>query len=553
VSAVLSLALGIGGNTAIFSVIDALMLRELPVREPGQLVLVEGSLQYSTYQRLRDATPDTAPLTAVVRTDRYNVGIGIGPGVPNALDGGPVRVALTSGNYFSTMGVGAASGRVLSPSDDRTGAAPVVMISEEYWARRFQKSTEAVGRQIVFGTTSYEVVGVAARGFAGEWVGRPTDVWIPFVWQPAVMTEIPIANPGNVAVTAIGRIMPPASAQQIQAQWQTVLYDIRMAEAAGPVVTPEQRVQIATERIELSPAARGFSLQRGSFSTSLWILMGSVGVVLLIACANVANLLLTRAETRHRELAVRFAIGASRRRLVRQLLVEAAVLSVAGAVLGVALAAWATAGLMAFVRSGPATNAAALLTMDLNVTLDVRVLGFTAALSVLSALLCGGAAALRGSSVTLAPALMGRGADSSRGAHGRFALGKALVVLQVALALVLVGGALLLGRTLTNLTSEDLGFDRERVLLVWSLPGQTGGRGAAAANFWHDAIARVVAMPGVSSVSASNQGVLTGSDFSTLGSGTGLRIEGEPTLPKGLGGLRASSRRTSSRRWESPF
>jgi len=194
---------------------------------------------------------------------------------------------------------------------------------------------------------------------------------------------------------------------------------------------------------------------------------------------------------------------------------------------------------MAFVRSGPATNAAALLTMDLNVTLDVRVLGFTAALRVLSALLCGGAAALRGSSVTLAPALMGRGADSSRGAHGRFALGKALVVLQVALALVLVGGALLLGRTLTNLTSEDLGFDRERVLLVWSLPGQTGGRGAAAANFWHDAIARVAAMPGVSSVSASNQGVLTGSDFSTLGSGTGLRIEGEPTLPKGLGGLRS--------------
>jgi len=160
-SAVLSLALGIGGNTAIFSVIDSLMLRELPVRDPGQLVLVEGSLQYSTYQRLRDATPDTAPLVAVVRTDRYNVGIGTSPGVPPALDGGPVRVALASGNYFSTMGVGAASGRVLSPSDDRTGAAPVAVISEEYWRRRFQESTGAVGRQLVFGTTSYEVIGVA--------------------------------------------------------------------------------------------------------------------------------------------------------------------------------------------------------------------------------------------------------------------------------------------------------------------------------------------------------------------------------------------------------
>jgi predicted permease len=134
---------------------------------------------------------------------------------------------------------------------------------------------------------------------------------------------------------------------------------------------------------------------------------------------------------------------------------------------------------------------------------------------------------------------MGRGADSSRGAHGRFAIGKALVVLQVALSLVLVGGALLLGRTLTNLASTDLGFDRDRVLLIWSLPGQTGGRGAAAANFWQDAIARVAAIPGVGSVSASNQGVLTGSDFSNLGSGTGLRIEGEPTLAKGIPGLRS--------------
>jgi len=538
VSAVLSLALGIGGNTAIFSVIDSLMLRALPVRDPGQLILVEGSLQYSTYERLRDATPDTAPLAAVVRTDRYNVGIGFAPGVPPALDGGPVRVALVSGNYFSTMGAGTGNGRVMSPSDDQTGATPVAVISEEYWTRRFQKSTNVVGRQLVFGTTSYEVIGVAARGFAGEWVGRPTDVWIPFVWQPAVMSEIPTTNRGNVAVTAMGRVVPPASAPQIQAQWQTVLTDLRIAEA-GPEVTPEQRAQIATEKIELRSAARGFSLQRESFSTSLWILMGSVGVVLLIACANVANLLLTRAETRHRELAVRFAMGASRQRLVRQLLVEAAVISVAGAVLGVVLAAWATTGLMAFVRSGPATNAAPFLTMDLNVTMDVRVLGFTAALGVLSALMCGCAAALRGSSVTLAPALMGRGADSSRGAHGKFALGKALVVFQVAFALVLVGGALLLSRTLANLASEDLGFDRDRVLLVWSLPGQTGGRGAAAANFWQDAIARVAAMPGVISVSASNQGVLTGSDFSNLGSGTGLRIEGEPTLAKGLGGLRS--------------
>ncbi|HXT69412.1 MAG TPA: ABC transporter permease [Vicinamibacterales bacterium] len=538
VSAILSLALGIGGNTAIFSVMDALMLRPLPVRQPEQLVLIGGSFPYTTHQRLRDATPDSAPLAAVVRSDRYNVGIGGAPGTTPIIDGGPVRVALVSGNYFTTIGVGGGGGRLLNPSDDRPGAPAIAVISDDYWASRFQRSTDALGRQLVLGTTSYEIVGVAPRGFTGEWVGRPTDVWIPILWQPTVMSEIPMPNPGNVAVTSIGRVVPPASVAQIRAQWQTVLTDLRMAEA-GPSVTPEQRAQIAADKIDLSPAARGFSLQRVSFSASLWILMATVGVVLLIACANVANLLLTRAEARRRELAVRFAIGASRWRLVRQLLVEALLLSAAGAVLGVVFAAWATAGLMAYVRSGPATNAAAILALDLNVSMDMRVLGFTAALCILSGLISGCAAALRGSSVTLAPALMGRGADSSRGARGRFGVGKALVVLQVAFALVLIGGALMLSRTVSNLVSQDLGFDRDRVLLVWSLPGQTGGRGAAAANFWQDTISRVAAIPGVSSVSASNQGVLTGSDFSTLGSGTGLRIEGEPVMPKGLPGLRS--------------
>jgi predicted permease len=535
---VFSLALGIGANTAIFSVIDALMLRPLPVREPDRLVLVTEpnfGIQYSMFDRLRDASP-IASLAAIIRTDRYNVGIGGRTGEPAAIDGGPVRLALVSGTYFSTVGTAAAIGRALIPADDNVAGQPVAVISDAFWSRRFARASDVLGRTITFGDTICTIVGVAPPGFSGEWIGRPADVWVPIAWQPSVMVEIPVGGLLNAGVSAIGRLGAGVTREQAQALWQVAYQDQQRA-GAGSNATPAELRQIASMRVAVEPGARGYSPQRQQFAQALGILMTAVGAVLLVACANIANLLLARSESRRREMAVRLAVGADRARLVRQLLSESVLLAAVGGLLGILVADLATHALTAFVRSGPATAAAATLSMDLDVHLDARMLTFNAALCLLTGILVGLAPAFRGSGVALSPTLVGRGPDAGSG--GRSALARLLVVFQVALSVALLVGAGLLARTLWNLRSQDLGFDRHRLLLVWSLPGQTGGRGARAADFWRTAFDRIASLPGVVSVSGSNQGVLNGADLTGFGSGPGLRIEGEPPAASGLPGLRS--------------
>jgi predicted permease len=539
--AVLSLAIGIGANTAIFSVVDALLLRPLAVREPERLVLFTNSsgnyVQYAMFEKLRDAAASIADLSAIIRTDRYNVAVSAAAGGSSQVDGGPVRVALVSGNYFSTLGTAAAIGRTLASEDDRSSGAPVAVVSDDYWSRRFGKSANILGRTLTFGDTTYDIVGVAPRGFLGEWIGRPADVWIPIVRQPQIMIELPVGGLQNAPAVVIGRLHTDLA--RAQAVLQTA-FEREMRAQLGPSPTAPQLRQIAAAQIALASAARGFSPQRESFGRSLTMLMTAVGLVLVVACANIANLLLARSESRRREMAVRLAVGASRARLVRQMLTESVLLALLGGLVGVLVAQWATAALASFVRSGPVTGASVVLSMDLDVHPDARVLVFTAALCVVTGMLFGLAPAFRGSRVSLSPALLTRGAAADPfSSRGRMSLGKALVVVQVAVSLVLVVGAGLLVRTLRNLTLQELGFDRQRLLLVWALPGQTGGRGAAAADFWRTAMDRVAALPGVVSVSASNQGVLNGSDLSNLGNGPGLRIEGEAQAPTGLPGLRS--------------
>jgi predicted permease len=541
--AVLSLALGIGANTAIFSVVDALMLRPLDVHEPEHLILLTNSsgnyVQYSMFEKLRDAAASTADLSAIIRTDRYNVGVSGAAGGSSQVDGGPVRVALVSGNYFSTLGTVAAMGRTLAPDDDRPSGAPVVVVSDDYWSRRLGKSAAILGRTLTFGDTAYDIVGVAPRGFLGEWIGRPADVWIPIVRQPQIMIELPVGGLQNAGAFVIGRVKARSEDRALQALLQTA-FERETRAQLGPNPTPQQLRQIAGNQIAVASGARGFSPQRESFGRSLTMLMTAVGLVLVVACANIANLLLARSESRRREMAVRLAVGASRARLVRQMLTESVLLAMLGGLVGVLVAQWATAALASFVRSGPVTGASVVLSMDLDVHPDARVLVFTAALCVVTGILFGLAPAFRGSRVSLSPALLTRGAAADPfSSRGRLSLGRALVVVQVAVSLVLVVGAGLLVRTLRNLTLQELGFERQRLLLVWALPGQTGGRGAGAADFWRTAMDRVVALPGVVSVSASNQGVLNGSDLSNLGNGPGLRIEGEAQAPTGLPGLRS--------------
>ena len=535
IAAVLSLALGIGANTAIFSVADALMFRSLPVRDPARLILVEGSLQYSTFARVQSGTA-AGDLAAIVRSDRYNVVTRAASGGPPELDGGPVRVSLVSGNYFTAMAVDASRGRALQSADDVANARPVVVITDAYWKRRFGGADDVLGRRIEFGDLSCEIVGVAPASFTGEWIGRPVDVWLPIVWQPRVMLEIPVPLQ-NVAVTAMGRLRDGVSLPQAQAMWEAIAHAVR-TEEAGPNPTPEQRASIDRDQLEISAAPRGFSPQRLAVASSLGILMGAVGAVLLIACANIANLLLARSESRRREMAVRYAVGATRGRLIRQVLSEGVLLAVLGGAAGLVVASAAAASLLAFVRSGPATTAGSITAIDLAVPMDFRVFVFTALLCGVTGVLVALIPAMRASRLAMSPALIGRGVVGT-GAGGRLSIGRVLVIAQVALSLLLLVGAGLLARTLRNLTGQDLGFARDHMLLIWALPGQTGGRGVGAADFWHEAIARVAAIPGVVSASASNQGVLNGTNLGSLGTGPGLRIEGEPQAPAGLPGLRS--------------
>jgi predicted permease len=535
--AVLSLALGIGANTAIFSVLDALMWHGLPVADRSRLALANPSgpfpLTYAQFERLRDASSG-ADLSAIVRTDRYNVQLSAGSGGQAAsIDEGPVRVGLVSGNYFATMNVAAAVGRALTDGDDREGAPPVAVISHAYWRRRFGGAPDVLGRQLTASDVVFDIAGVAPMGFAGEWVGRPVDVWMPLVAQPRIMTEIPVGLP-NTGVTAIGRRRPGVSIESMRAELQLAFArDLR--ERAGPHPDARQLRDIASSRLQVEPGARGYSPQRASFGQSLTILMLAVGLLLLTACANIANLMLSRADARCRELSVRVALGASRGQLLRHMLVESLLVSAAAGVLGLAVARVAAAALGEFLRTTSAGRGL-VLSLDLDLSTDLRWLMFTAALSIVSAVSFGLLPALHASRPSPSAFLSGRGADAAT-ASGAFRPGHVLVVAQVACSLVLLVGAGLFARTLRNLSMQDVGFARDRLLLVWTLPGQTAGRGVAAAGFWQRVTERLAALPGVESVGASNQGVLNGAESDV--NGPGLRVEGEPPAATGIPGWRS--------------
>ncbi|HYL77393.1 MAG TPA: ABC transporter permease [Bryobacteraceae bacterium] len=527
--AVLSLALGIGANATIFSVINSLMLRALPVRNPEQLVTIgdnDGQTRtnyfkgYGQYQKFRQLTQVFSSVAAVGNVDRSNVAIN---GTGGGMDTAQVRVALVSGNYFSMLGVQPLIGRTLTPDDDRVpGGHPVAMIGYGYWERRFALSSGVIGRTLTLNGTTYTIVGVTPRGFLGDWVGRPTDLWLPIMMQAQVMPE------GRVGVRIVGRLKPGVIIQQAQAAAEVVHQrDLR---EFWPNPTPERMQYMARLHVALAPAGAGFSPQRDSYGASLTILMAVVGVVLLIACANVTNLLLARSAARQREMAVRRAIGAGHLRLLQQLFTESVLLALMGGALGLLFSVWATNALSAAVGSGPvllgSRSPSPWISLDLHP--DWRVLSFTAGLCLLTGILFGLAPAFRSAGTSLSPALIGRGAVSGS-AGGRFRLGRVLVVSQVALSLVLLIVAGLFVRTLHNLKSADLGVDRQHLLLIWAAPGQAGHRGPELAAFWRTLRDRLASLPGVLSASESSIGLLTGIDGG--GPSEMLRVEGRPPKP----------------------
>jgi len=465
-AAILSLALGIGGNSAIFSLLDSLVFRPLPVAAPDNLVLLGARAVIGTgfgvqggertiythrdYQELRARQQSfTGVLAASPAPGESNVRVDAGAGNPERATG-----SLVSGNYFEVLGVRARLGRVLTSTDDTTaGTHPVVVISHDYWTRRFAGDTGVLGRTILIGRAALVIVGVAAADFAGDLVASRTDFWIPLSMQEEVMPNRAWLNdPMSLWLRMVGRLRPGESVAHAQAGINVALQQI-LAERAGSLPTPEARKRLLDQRITLTSAAAGVSSVRNRFASSLRIVMGMVALVLLLACTNLATMMLARSTARHKELGLRLALGASRSRVLRQLLTESLLLSVLGALAGIGVAQIGGQLLLRMASGGPAPIALAL-------PLDARVLGFTAAVTLMSALLVGLVPALVASRSNPSAAIR---LDPGFGSSGRFRVParRVLVSAQVAMTLVLLVSAGLLVATLRNLSQNDLGFDRQ--------------------------------------------------------------------------------------------
>jgi predicted permease len=521
--AVLSLALGIGANTAIFTLIDAVLLRMLPVKNPQELVSLniaepvepaQGQGRPTrAYSHWTDGDSETAfPYPAFLRMAAHNEVFSSllafkTSGRLNTQVNGEAELArgqLVTANYFSALGVRLILGRDFTEDDDHPGASPVAIISYGYWERRFGQNPSAVGSRIIVNGVSLQIVGVSAPEFFGLQVGSPVDLSMPFAVQPQVLPNL---SEGVSLFTAadrwwidiMGRLKPGVTEQQAHANLD-VIFKQALLEGSSPEKT---QGDAPMPMLEIVPGGHGLSNLRNGFSKPLFILMTVVALVLLIACANVANLLLARATERRKEIAVRLAMGASRGRLVRQLLIESLLLSSLGALAGLVFAYWGSNLLVAMMGSG--NNQ---IKLDLHP--DLRVLAFTAVVGLLTGLLFGLAPAVRATRVDLTVSLK-QSASSARLGSGRMGLTKSLVIAQVALSLVLLFGAGLFVRTLVNLQTMNVGFARDNLLLFGIAPREAGYKGLRYANLCRDIQSRVAALPGVKSATSSLHLLLSGS------------------------------------------
>ena len=394
-----------------------------------------------------------------------------------------------------------------------------------------------LNRTVTVNRTPFEVVGVMPSGFTGDWIGRPVDVWIPTMMQRRVMVEAPDALTARNAywLRLVARLADGVTLGRA-ADRAHAMYQRLMHEVAPPGMSAEARAALTEQRLELEPAATGFSPERDSLRRRVAILAAVAALVLLVVCANVAGLALSRSMARRRELAVRLAIGAGRARLARQLLAESLVLGLLGGSLGAAFAVWGTNALSIALAAAPVQMfwaSSSWITFD--VALSVRGLIFTACVSILTGLVIGIAPAARGRRIPLAPALSARSAIGDL--ESRFPLGKILIAAQVGLSLVVFVAAALLLRSLVNLRGHDLGFDRQNLLLVWTQPSSTGRLPADIKTLWRDVQQRLADLPGVVAASGSNGGVLNGYVPMTAPAGERLQVDGQPprvtTIPSG--------------------
>jgi predicted permease len=495
--AILSLALGIGANTAIFGLINSLILKALPVSHPEQLLQVtrgkEDNYTNPMWEQVRD------------RQDVFSGVFAYGGGRFNLAQGGEAHYAdsdYVSGQFFETLGLHPLLGRTLAPSDDRRGCSGTAVLSHAFWQKEYGSRGDIIGGTISLDSHPFEILGVLEPGFAGVEVGSAIDLYVPICAEKIICGEYSsLDKRGNWWLEMIGHPKPGISPAQAPARLKTLAPEIFKA-TVSPNWKPEDQAHYLLNTFETLPVANDISYLRSKYQGALAILMVITGLVLLIACANVANLLLARSAGRQREIAIRMALGLRRGRLLRQLLTQSLVLSLTGAAFGIVFANWGASLLVRFLSSS--NNQ-----VFLNLSIDSRVLAFTAAVAILTGLLFGLAPAWRGTRVDPQAAMKANARGVIEGS--RFGLGKALVVAQVALSLLLVVGAGLMLTTFFKLESVDAGFERQHILLstvdLRNGHYEPAQRDAA----FQQMLEHLRALPGVRSASSSEMTPVSGS------------------------------------------
>jgi len=528
--AVLSLGLGIGANTALFSIVDAMLLKLLPVKEPQRLVLFQSlvarnfayggysgnsrldpetglqlgtSFPYVSFQRMREGQNGQSALS-----DIFAFGyVGLNALADGQAEG--VGGQTVTGNYHVGLGVQPLLGRLLTDDDDRPSANPVAVLSYRYWQKRFSGDAGVVGKQINLNNRAFTVIGVTPPGFDGAGqVGSTQDVTIPLAMEPQLNVDPQrsrMYGAGMWWLRIMGRLKSGATPEQARAQleatFQNSVVEHRAARNTQALAAGRNAISPLDPkdypRLVLASGGQGEMNERRRYAPSLYLLLGVVGTVLLIACANVANLLLSRAASRQKEIGVRLALGASRGRLIRQLLTESVLLAAVGGALGLVFAIWIKDGLLAVSDWGPKA---------LEPKLDWRVLGFTLGLSLLTGIVFGLAPAWRATKVDLTPALKDSGRSSS--GSSRSLLSRGLVVMQVALSLLLLVGAGLFVRTLLNLQRVDPGFNTKNLLLFSVSPNLIGYKDERLVQLYERMTERLESLPGAPKVTFSSSPLL---------------------------------------------
>ena len=513
-----ALAVGIGANTAIFSLIDAVLVRTLPVSHPEQLVSIgnpsrinsmsQGSprtdiLSVPLYRDLQAQNQVFSGLLASGRSSRLDARIG------NATSGEfeHPRGRFVSSNYFDVLGVQPYMGRALEPHmDDVAGSSPVVVISYGYWTRRFKNDRSVLGQTMLLDGVKMTIIGIGPPEFTGEIVGFSPDIWIPLSMQDVLRPNQKMLNDRSTAMLLLlGRLKPGATLAQASKEIPALMARSIVANGKPDVV---RAFQASDNKYYVQSGSKGFSRVRTTFEAPLFTLMSGVALLLCIICANVANLLLARAIARGREMAVRLALGADRRRLVRQLMTESVVLAVVSAAVGLLFAWWGSHALLTLAAGGP-----------IKLAMDWPVLGFTLIVSMLAVGLFGLAPAMRASRVDLASSMRANAhavAGSALGGRGQRApLGKVLIAGQVALSVVLLMGATMLVRSLRNLQSVDVGLDRDHLVIVDVDVTSRGYNRNELFSFVRTATDKLGALPGVAAVTYSENGIFSGTESST--------------------------------------